>query len=192
VISAIVLAAGLSRRMGSAKLLLDLQGQPVIRRSVAPLVGVVGEIVVVTGIEDSALREALAGLPVRFAVNPQPEQGQGTSIACGVRALGSSTRAAFVVLGDQPRLPAGLMSALLDALERSGKPIVAPVYHGGVQGNPVLFASEVFGELAALDGDAGARAVVNARPERVERVAIDAAMPRDLDTPEDYTRLRVE
>lgn len=178
--------------MGSAKLLLDLRGQPVIRRSVTPLVGVVDEIVVVTGAEDPALRKALADLPVRFAVNPHPERGQGTSIACGVRALESSTRAAVVVLGDQPRLPAGLLPALLAAFARSGKPIVAPVYHGDVQGNPVLFASEVFGELAALDGDAGARAVVSARPERVERLVVDAAMPRDLDTPEDYADLRVE
>ena len=191
-ISAIVLAAGLSRRMGRAKLLLELHGEPVIRRSVAPLADVVDEIVVVTGAEDAALRAALDGLPVRFAVNPHPERGQGTSIACGVRALGSATRAAFVVLGDQPRLPAGLMRALVAAFERSGKPIIAPVYHGGVQGNPVLFASEVFGELAALDGDAGARAVVSARPERVERVAVDTPMPRDLDTPEDYEKLQVE
>ena len=135
-IAAIVLAAGLSRRMGSAKLLLDLHGEPVIRRSVGALAGLVDEIVVVTGAEDTALRQALAGLPVRFAVNPHPERGQGTSIACGVRALESSTRAAFVVLGDQPRLPADLLPALLDAFARSGKPIVAPVYLGGVQGNP--------------------------------------------------------
>ena len=58
--------------------------------------------------------------------------------------------------------------------------------------NPVLFAAAVFPELAALGGDGGARAVVQARPERVARVALDAPMPADVDTPEDYRRLHVE
>jgi molybdenum cofactor cytidylyltransferase len=62
----------------------------------------------------------------------------------------------------------------------------------GIQGTPVLFAGEVFGELAGLAGDAGARAVVQARPERVARVDIDAPMPLDVDTPEDYARLHVQ
>jgi molybdenum cofactor cytidylyltransferase len=69
--------------------------------------------------------------------------------------------------------------------------VVAPVYRG-VQGTPVLFSAEVFGELAALDGDAGARSVVQAQPQRVARVAIDAPMPIDVDTPEDYARLHVQ
>ena len=80
------------------------------------------------------------------------------------------------------------MPALLGAWRRTGKPIVAPVYRG-VQGTPVLFAAEVFAELAALGGDAGARPVVAARPERVERVAFDLPMPPDVDTPEDLAAL---
>ena len=187
-----MLAAGLSRRMGRAKLALDLGGRPVIRRSVESLVGRVGEIVVVTGPDDAALREALSGLPVRFVVNPRPQDGQGSSIAVGVRALPPWTRAALIVLGDQPRLPETVIPALVDAFARSATSIVAPVYRGGVQGNPVLFGSEVFDELSALTGDHGARPVVGARPERVERVDFDLPMPADLDTPEDYARLHVQ
>jgi len=62
----------------------------------------------------------------------------------------------------------------------------------GVHGTPVLFSSEVFGELRALTGDAGARAVVKVNPERVEAVAFDIAMPPDVDTPEDYAKLHVQ
>ena len=80
---------------------------------------------------------------------------------------------------------------LLRERERTGKAIVAPVYHG-TQGTPVLFAAEVFVELVRLGGDAGARAVVAARPERVARVSIETPMPLDVDTPDDYERLRVE
>jgi len=84
-----------------------------------------------------------------------------------------------------------VIPALLQAREKTGKAIAAPVYRG-TQGTPVLFAGEVFGELAALSGDAGARTVVQARPERVARVDVDAPMPLDVDTPEDFARLHVQ
>ena len=190
-IAAVVLAAGLARRMGRQKLLLQLQGKPVVRWSVEHVLGHVEDVVIVTGPDDSGIRQALEDLAVRFAVNPRPQDGQGTSIAAGVAALKPWTTAALIALGDQPRMPAAVVPALLEAFRRSGKAIVAPVYQG-VQGTPVLFSSEVFAELRALRGDAGARAVVQANPERVERVALDLAMPPDVDTPEDYAKLHVQ
>ena len=190
-IAAVMLAAGLARRMGRQKLLLQLQGKPVVRLSVEHIVSHVEDVVVVTGPEDTAIRQALEDLPVRFAVNPRPQDGQGTSIAAGVAALKPWTTAALIALGDQPRMPAAVVPALLDAFRRSGQAIVAPVYQG-VHGTPVLFSSEVFGELRALTGDAGARAVVKVNPERVEAVAFDIAMPPDVDTPEDYAKLHVQ
>jgi molybdenum cofactor cytidylyltransferase len=69
--------------------------------------------------------------------------------------------------------------------------IVAPSYQG-MQGTPVLFAAEMFAELTTLTGDAGARALVRARPERVSLVMVDSPMPPDVDTPEDYARLHVQ
>ncbi len=190
-IAAIVLAAGFARRMGRQKLLLSLQGKPVVRWAVERLLPHVDDLVVVTGQDDAPVREALAGLAVRYAVNPSPQAGQGSSIAVGVGALKPWTRAVLIALGDQPRIPDTVVPRLLEALGRSGKAIAAPVYRG-TQGTPVLFASEVFAELRALTGDAGARAVVQARPERVESVPIDAPMPPDVDTPEDYARLHVQ
>ena len=190
-IAAVVLAAGLARRMGRQKLLLQLQGKPVVRWAVERIIPHVEDVVVVTGADDAAIRQVLADLQVRFAVNPRPQDGQGTSIAVGVGALKPWTRAAMIALGDQPRIPDAVVRALLEAFQRAGKPIAAPVYRG-VQGTPVVFSSEVFAELRALGGDRGARAVVAARPERVELVAIDSAMPPDVDTPEDYAKLHVQ
>jgi molybdenum cofactor cytidylyltransferase len=177
--------------MGGQKLLLVLHGRPIVRWSAEALQSHVDELVVVIGGGGAAVRAALDGLEIRFVENPRPEDGQGTSIAAGVAALRRGTDAVIIALGDQPRMSPTVVPALLEAWRRTGKPIVAPVYRG-VQGTPVLFAAEVFPELLALTGDAGARGVVAARRERVERVAFDAAMPPDVDTPEDFARLHVE
>ncbi|HEV8585427.1 MAG TPA: nucleotidyltransferase family protein [Methylomirabilota bacterium] len=190
-IAAIVLAAGFARRMGRQKLLLDLGGKPVVRWSVEAVLPHVADCVVVTGQDDAAVRAALEGLAVRFVVNPRPQDGQGSSIAAGAAALKPWTAAALVVLGDQPRTPASVVPALLAARTRGGKAIVAPSYRG-TRGTPVLFGADVFPELRALAGDTGARAVLDARPERVETVALDVAMPADVDTPEDFARLHVQ
>ena len=101
------------------------------------------------------------------------------------------TVAAFIVLGDQPRTPPSVVPALLAAHRAGGRAIVSPSYRG-TRGTPVLFTSEIFPELLALRGDEGARAVVARRPERVDTVAVDAPMPPDVDTPEDFARLHVE
>jgi molybdenum cofactor cytidylyltransferase len=175
--------------MGSQKLLLELDGKPVLRWSVEHLLPHVADTVVVTGSDDAAIRQALDGLRVRFAVNPHPEAGQGTSIAAGVLALAPGTHAVLVALGDQPRVPAGVVPALLKAFGHTRRSIVAPVYRDG-QGTPVLFAAEIFPELARLDGDAGAKSVVRRDPTRLETVQFDLPMPADVDTPEDYARLR--
>ena len=177
--------------MGGGKLLLVLRGQPIIRWSVEALGLHVDDLVVVTGAGEDAIRAALAGLDVRFVSNPHPEAGQGTSIAVGASALRAESDAVIIALGDQPLVPPDVVPALLATWRRTGAAIVAPVYRG-VHGTPVLFGAEVFAELTALTGDAGARGVVAARPERVARVAFDRDMPSDVDTPEDFARLHVE
>jgi molybdenum cofactor cytidylyltransferase len=189
-VTAIVLAAGLSRRMGRAKLLLPLEGRPVIRITVEHvLASGIPRVVVVTGPEPRQVTEALIGLPVSFAVNPAPEAGQASSIRIGVNAVPPETEAALVALGDQPFLPAGVIASLLAARRSTMTPIVAPRYRDG-RGNPVLFGREMFPELKELSGDQGARSIIERDPRRVTLVDFDFPMPQDLDTPEDYGRLR--
>ncbi len=177
--------------MGRQKLLLDLKGKPVVRWTVDAVLPHVGDCIVVTGQDDAAVRAALTGAAVRFATNPRPQNGQGSSIAVGAAALKPWTAAALVVLGDQPLTPPSVIPALLAAQQASGKAIAVPSYRG-TRGTPVLFAAALFPELRALGGDSGARGVVAARPERVEVVEFDVAMPADVDTPEDFARLHVQ
>jgi molybdenum cofactor cytidylyltransferase len=188
--------------MGRQKLLLDLRGKPVVRWSAERLAAHVHDLIVVTGHDADAVRAALAdvraalsGVPLRFTTNPRPEDGQGTSIACGAAEIGEDVDAAFVALGDQPAVPDEVFQRLRAALGPPrvalGPPrvsIVAPVYRG-TQGTPVLFAADVFVELRTLAGDTGARPVVMAQPQRVHREVFDVTMPDDVDTPEDYARL---
>jgi molybdenum cofactor cytidylyltransferase len=190
-IAAVVLAAGFARRMGRQKLLLEFKGKAVVRWSVEAVLSHVADCVVVTGQDDAGVRATLSGLAVRYAVNARPQDGQGSSIAVGIAALKPWTSAAVIVLGDQLRTPADVLPALLTAHARSHKSVVVPSYRG-TRGTPVLFGSDVFPELRALRGDEGARAVVAARPERVEVVPLDIAMPADVDTPEDFARLHVQ
>lgn len=188
-IAAIVLAAGLSRRMGKPKLLLDLRGKPVIRHTTERAVAAgIQHVLVVVGPQHDALGEALDGLRVRLVINPTPEAGQGSSVSAGIRALPAGITAALVVLGDQPGLSIDVIGRLLDALRIPGKTIAAPRYTDGL-GNPVLFAAEVFPELLDLPGDRGARAVVEKDALRLAVVDVASPMPSDLDTPEDYERL---
>ncbi len=176
--------------MGRPKLLLDLDGRPVIHHAVDALVGAgLEDLVVVVPPDSAALEAALTGLPVRFAVNPMPEAGQAGSVVVGVKALPATAEAVVIALGDQPHVPRAVLIGLRDAYRVTGRAIVAPRYREG-RGNPVLFAAAVFPELLRLTGDQGARGVIDADPTRVTVVPFDLPMPRDLDTPDDYEGVR--
>jgi molybdenum cofactor cytidylyltransferase len=189
-IAAIVLAAGLSRRMGQAKLLMPVGGRAIIRYVVeSVLAGGVDSVWVVTGPDVEPIEAALAGFEVQIVVNPAPEEGQAGSVRTGIAALPPSVDAVLIALGDQPSLAPSIIPALLAARRASPKLIVAPRYRDG-QGNPVLFKREIFPELLRLTGDQGARPIIQKEPARVEWVELDLPMPPDVDTPDDYERIR--
>ena len=189
-IAAVVLAAGLSRRMGQAKLLMPVGGRAIVRYVVeSVLAGGVDLVWVVTGPDVEPIEAALAGLEVQIAVNPAPEEGQASSLRAGIAALPASVDAVLIALGDQPSLAPSIIPALLAARRTSPKLIVAPRYRDG-QGNPVLFKREIFPELLRLTGDQGARPIIQREPARVEWVDLDLPMPPDVDTPDDYEKIR--
>ena len=189
-IAAILLAAGHARRFGAPKLLQDLDGKPVLRWSAELFARPpIAETVIVVPPAHDAMTRALVGLAVRVVVNPAPDQGMASSIACGVGALGPDVRAALIGLADEPKLGPHVLDRVIDRYEAGGVSIVAPRFRG-VPGHPVLFDRSVFAELCALTGDAGARSVVERDPARVALLELDEPRPVDVDTPTDLARLR--
>lgn len=191
-IGAVVLAAGRSSRMGSPnKLLCELEGAPLITHMIDALLATeVRPIVVVTGHEELAVRQALDGKPVLFVHNPDFAQGMSTSLRAGLAALGTEVDAALICLGDMPRVRPAHIESLLGAFDPDdGRAIVVPTYRGQ-RGNPVLWAASFFPELQRLSGDTGARALLEQHAERVCRVPMeDAGVAIDVDTPSDLAAL---
>lgn len=190
--SAVVLAAGLSSRMqGQHKLLLPIDGQPAVRRTVSALAAAgPEEIVVVTGFKGRAVMEALDGLPVRFQSNPRYEEGQMTSVAAGVAALGAPCNVVMVCLADQVLLDAADYLELIDAFAAmSHGSILVPVFNGQ-RGNPVAFSASYAAEVISGHVNPGCRKLIAEHPEEV--FVHEAAHDRftiDMDTPEDYARI---
>ena len=192
-VAAIVLAAGRASRMGSNKLVAELDGEPIVRRTVRAVLGSRARpVVVVTGHEAEAVRGALAGLDVRFAHNPDFADGMSTSLRVGLAAAGTERiDAALICLGDMPRLRPEHFDTVIDAF-RAGDPaeIIVPTADRK-RGNPVLWPRRYFAEIAALSGDVGAKALIDRHTDRVRLVAIDdPAILVDVDTPAALAELR--
>lgn len=192
-VSAIVLAAGLSRRMGEHnKLLAEVDGAPLVTRVVdALLASSVRNVVVVTGHEAARVRAALANREVLFAHNPDFAEGLASSVRAGIAAVGEKADGALICLGDMPWVRAEHIDALIAAFDpASDRPICVPTFDRK-RGNPVLWAARYFAELGALTGDAGARALIDAHGEEVRFVPVDdPAVTIDVDTPEALAAVR--
>ena len=188
-IAGVVLAAGASRRVGSQKLLASVGDVPLVRRSVEALLATsLDELVVVLGSNALAVAAALRGLSVRTVTNTAYAAGMSTSLRAGLEAVHPSTDAALIALADQPGVGAGIVDRLIERYRESRSAIVAPVYRGGVRGNPVLFDRALFDELRTVTGDEGGRSVVMRDPARVVLVEFAQEMPGDVDVPEDLER----
>jgi xanthine/CO dehydrogenase XdhC/CoxF family maturation factor/CTP:molybdopterin cytidylyltransferase MocA len=188
----VVLAAGASTRMGELgpKQLLPLGGKTLVGHAVQTAVAAaIGPVVVVLGANAERMRAQIADFPVHAAVNDRWHEGIGTSIRTGISALlhqpdGTHLRGAIIMTADQPLLSRSVLHALVEAHERTARPIAAAEYAGTV-GTPALFARELFEELLSLMPEGGAKQLIALDATRVTRVPF-AGGERDVDTPADY------
>jgi molybdenum cofactor cytidylyltransferase len=187
-VGGIVLAAGTSSRMpGSQKLLLDIDGVPMVRHVYeAASEGGCHQIVVVYGDDD--VKQSIDGR-ADLVFNPKAETGMASSLQVGLRAMRPEVQAAMVLLGDQPLVGSRTVATLLRAFRREGsRPAVAVAQGDGGWAPPVILSHELWEELYALSGDAGARQVLHGRPELLDIVPAPGR-PDDIDTPDDYAKI---
>jgi CTP:molybdopterin cytidylyltransferase MocA len=183
VISGIVLAAGEGRRFGGTKQLHEVDGRPLVLHAVLALVeGGADEILVVTG-HDAERVEAILPAEARPIRNPAYRDGQASSLAAGLHAVGDASEAAVILLADQPGVLADDVRALIDGFRRTRGAIVRLRYADGP--GPALLSREIHAEAGHLHGDVGARVLMASHPEWVVEVDADRPAPRDVDTPED-------
>jgi molybdenum cofactor cytidylyltransferase len=195
-ISAIVLAAGRSERMGTQKLLLPWRGQPLIASIVEELLrSPLDQTMVVVGRDAERIQQALAGHTVTFIPNPDPEGDMLSSVRCGLRALPTVCKAVLVVLGDQPGVSREMVGELVRTFRNqpngggiSRKEIIVPT-HAGRRGHPLLFAARFWDEILTRYDGVGLHGLLAAHPSEVLEFAVStAAELEDMDTPEDYQR----
>jgi molybdenum cofactor cytidylyltransferase len=191
VITGVVLAAGSSTRMGRQKLLLDLGGLPVLQYALdaaadAPL----DEIVVVLGGDAKEVAAAIR-LPerARAVINPAFAEGQSTSLGEGLGAADAFSEAAVMLLGDQPDIRADALTAVVEAFRREPASVVQAAY-GGRPAHPTLLARPIWAKLIRGTVDEGARNWIRRHPGARRLVEVGGEPPDDIDTPEDYARVR--
>ena len=190
-IAAVVLAAGASTRMGRNKLLLELNGETVVRRAARTAIEAgLGPVIVVTGHAREAVEGELHGLGCSRVFNSEHANGTHTSVAAGIGAVGrEGCAAAVVMLADMPLVTPSMLRTLIALYRESGAPLVASRYGGEVNAPPILYDRQLFGELQSMDARCGRQVVRRHRHEAIE-VAWPAEAAQDLDRPADYERIR--
>lgn len=186
-ISAIVLAAGESTRMGFPKLLLQIEGKSLLQHVIDnALQSKAGEVIVVLGAEATKLRRELEQRQVQIIENASYKEGLSTSLKVGLQAVSPQTQAVLVLLGDQPLVSHDIIDALIDKYEESGSIMVAPVYSGR-RGNPVLFDSSLIPELTRVTGDKGGREIISKHLDQLATIDFESTIiGSDIDSWDDF------
>jgi molybdenum cofactor cytidylyltransferase len=183
-IAALVLAAGQSSRMGGHnKLLQEVDGQPLLLHAIDAAEGArTRPVVVVTGHAQNEVAALLQDRAVETVHNPAHATGMASSLRAGLSALPGDVDGVVVLLGDMPGVDAATVDRLIDAFDPDRGAAIVAASAGGRRGNPVLLARRFFPEVREIEGDQGAKPILQAYPEAIRLVDCPAAFT-DLDTP---------
>ena len=191
-ISGIILAAGAAQRMGRQKLLLDLEGKPVLQWVLeAALSSELDEVVCVVR-EANEIQKgiSLKDDKLRWVTNEKASEGQNTSVIAGLKAINPQSEAALFLVGDQPLVKRDLIDGLIDLFRKTTALIVAPTFQGQSR-NPVLFHRKLFPEILELKGDRGARGLIEKYKGEAALLEWKEETPFvDVDTWQDYGKLK--
>jgi len=188
-ISAIILAAGESRRMGQTKQLLEWEGKTVLQRVLDTLCNSqVEEVILVLGHEADRILKMVDTRRVKVVINQDYREGMITSIQRGLAALDEKVEAFFVVLADQPGVGPDIFDRLVNEFRKitPQKGIVLPTFRGR-RGHPALFSAKYRKEAFSIKGDVGFRQILQEHPEDILSVEMETdSILQDIDTPDDY------
>lgn len=187
-ISAILLAAGESKRMGRPKLLMKVGQRTMIEKSVDTLLrSNIDELIVVLGYRAEAISRKLASKNLKTVINPHYRTGMSTSIRRGLAHVNPRSEAVLIALADQPFIHTESVNYLIDTYHRNPQGIILPCYRG-MRGHPVILDRGRYGEeMEHLTGDIGCRPVVDRHPEDVLEVEIDSeGVVIDIDSWAEY------
>jgi molybdenum cofactor cytidylyltransferase len=188
-VAGVVLAAGSSSRLGRNKLLLEIGGEPVVRRAArGALEAGLSPVIVVLGFEADQVSAALGPLDLVPVVNPDHALGMHTSLRTGIRRVPPDCDAAVVILADMPLVTAAMSAALVTRFRAGPEPIVVSRY-GETQAPPTLYARALFPALVTA-GEGAGRRVLRDHRDRIAVVSWPADLLADLDRTADYERIR--
>jgi len=189
-ISALLLAAGESKRMGRQKLLLPFGTSTIIEQTIDNLLNSrVDEIIVVVGYGAQELVTKIGRKPLKIAVNPHYQQGMSTSIIAGLNLIDNNAKAVMIALADQPGISSKIIDKLIEEFRQDNKGIAIPVYQGN-RGHPVIFSIKYKSALLKLTGDVGGRGIIEKYRDDILEIPVDSKdINIDVDALSDYERL---
>lgn len=187
----LILAAGESKRMGQPKLLLPYGESTVIESVLKAANGSrLNDTLVVCPPQGARILELVERFSFQVVINPRPEKGMLSSVVVGLNRIPQEAEAMVVILGDQPAISSSLIDLLIIGYRVKGSGIIVPVYKQK-RGHPVLFDLKYREEISRLNPEIGLRALLRMYPDDVLEIPVnEPAAVLDVDTPEDYLRLR--
>ncbi len=189
-INAIILAAGESRRMGRLKPIIEIEGKTVLAHIEGALRNTdIDEIFIVVGFSAETIQQK-SGINAQFVLNDNYQNGQFSSLQCGIRELPEDSSGVVVCLGDQPQIRAEWVTALINAFETSHADIIRPSF-AEKSGHPILYSSSLYSKILDLPSTATAKELMQAFAASTVFVEIDSeGILYDADTPKDLQRIR--
>ena len=187
-IHGLVLAAGLSTRMGSPKQLLPFGNRTVLQTVVDTLLcSELDGVLVVLGHRVEDIRKSLQGRSVETCVNDKYEEGMFTSVLCGMEALEGRSEGVLIALGDQPQILESEVRRVVEAYRAGNRGIVIPTSKGKRRHPALIDITRYLAEMRSLSGTEGLKPIMRGHPEDTLEVPIPQdRILRDMDTPEDY------
>ncbi len=186
-ISAILVAAGESKRMGELKQLMPFGKSTILEQTIDNLLNsTVNEVIVVLGFRAGEITKKIASKSIEIALNPAYQKGMSTSVIKGLDLVDDRAEAVMLALADQPFVDSKVIDRLIQQFYAHDKGIVIPAYQGR-RGHPVIFAAKYKPELRGLIGDTGGRQIIEAHPDDILEVTVDSpSINIDIDTMSNY------